>query len=413
MIAKIQKEFGHFQSQSHNFRILVLTNLVYAFVLPVIEIFVAAYIMRNSNDPTKVVIYQLTIYTGIPLTFLINGYLLNHFKVKNLYSLGMLLSGVSMVIMMNLKELNLTGIAIAGLTMGSSFGFYWANRDYLSLANTSDENRNYYYGLETFLYTIIAVVVPFIIGWFIESQSAGGQSAQGAYQIVTGAVFIITILASMVCFKGTFEDPEKKPFVYFKFDPLWNRFLVLAAMKGMVQGFLVTAPAMLVMMLLGNEGALGTAQSVGAIVAAVVMYFIGRYSKPQHRLLILGTGLVLFAAAAVSNGILFNKTGVIMFMMFLLLARPLMDMAYFPIQYHVINTMVEKEQRSEYAYILNHESGLYLGRLFGAGTFLILAYMVNTEVALRYAILIIALIQLSSIWIAKSVISDCKGLQNA
>jgi YQGE family putative transporter len=412
MISKIKKEVSYFQGQSHNFRILVLTNLVYAFVLPVIDIFVAAYIMRNSNDPAKVVIYQLTIYTGIPLTFLVNGYLLNHFKVKHLYSLGMLLSGISMAIMMSLTELNLLGIGVAGLTMGLSFGFYWANRDYLSLANTSDENRNYYYGLETFLYTIIAVIVPFLIGWFIETQSQGG-SAQVAYQMVTGVVFLITIAASVVCYQGTFEDPEKKPFVYFKFDPLWNKFLVLASMKGMVQGFLVTAPAMLVMLLLGKEGALGTAQSAGAIVAAVVMYLIGRYSKPKHRLLILGTGLVLFAMAAVTNGILFNGTGVVMFMMFLLLAKPLMDLAYYPIQYNVINTLVEKEQRSEYSYILNHESGLYLGRLFGAGTFLILAYMVSTEVALRYAILIIAMVQLSSIWIARSVIKDCEGMQNA
>ena len=32
-------------------KILILTNTIYAFVLPVIDIFVASYIMRNSNDP--------------------------------------------------------------------------------------------------------------------------------------------------------------------------------------------------------------------------------------------------------------------------------------------------------------------------------------------------------------------------
>ena len=57
---KLKIEIDHFKSQPHNFRILILTNLVYAFVLPVIDTFVAAYVMRNSNDPTKVVIYQLT-----------------------------------------------------------------------------------------------------------------------------------------------------------------------------------------------------------------------------------------------------------------------------------------------------------------------------------------------------------------
>lgn len=403
MISKLKNEFSFFQGQTYNFRVLVLTNFVYGFVLPVIDIFVAAYIMRSSNDPVKVIIYQLTIYSGIPLTFLLNGFLLKHFQVKNLYSIGMLLSGISMAIMMSLKTLDLVGIGFAGLTMGLSFGFYWANRDYLSLANTTDENRNYYYGLETFLYTVIAVVVPFAIGWFIETSSG----AQTAYQIITGIVFFIAIIASLVCFKGNFIDPAPRPFVFFKFHSLWNKFLVLASLKGMVQGFLVTAPAMLVMQLLGKEGALGTAQSVGAIVAAICMYVIGRFSKPEHRLHIFTTGLVLFALAALSNGVLFNSVGVILFMMFLLLAKPLMDLAYYPIQYSVINALVEKEKRSEYAYILNHEAGLYLGRLVGAGTFLALAYGISTEVALRYAILIVAVVQLSSIWVAKNVIKSC------
>ena len=92
MLKKLKEEVGFFKSQPHNFQILVLTNLVYAFVLPVIDIFVAAYVMRNSNDPTKVVITNLPFYTGIPLTFLLNGFLLKHFNIRKLYSAGMMLS---------------------------------------------------------------------------------------------------------------------------------------------------------------------------------------------------------------------------------------------------------------------------------------------------------------------------------
>lgn len=409
MFAKLGSEIRHFRTQTHNFQILVLTNFVYAFALPVIDIFVAAYIMRNSNDPVKVVTYQLAIYTGIPLTFLLNGFLLRHFQVKKLYATGMLLSGLSMVIMMSLSTLNIVGIGCAGLMMGLSFGFYWANRDFLSLANTDNSNRNYYYGLETFLYTIIAVAIPIAIGWFLELQGGDAQVQRG-YQIITGVVFLIAIAASFVCFRGTFTQPENKNFLFFKFHPLWRKFLVLAALKGLVQGFLVTAPAMLVMLLLGKEGALGTAQSIGAILAATAMYVIGRFSSPRHRLHILAAGLVLFAIAAFFNALLFNATGVVLFLLFLLLAKPLMDLAYFPIQYRVINVVGSIEKRSEYAYILNHESGLWVGRFLGAGTFLALAFGISNEIALRYAVLIAALIQLSSIWIARDVLKQCEAL---
>lgn len=408
MFSKLSAEIKHFNRQPHDFRILVLTNMIYALVLPVIDIFVAAYVMRNSNDPTKVVIYQLTIYTGIPLTFLINGFLLSRFSIKTLYSAGMLLSGVSMIVMMSLKTLDLTGIGIAGIIMGMSFGFYWANRDYLALSITNDENRNYYYGLETFFYTIIAVVIPICIGWFIES--GGEMNVNNAYRIITGLVFVITIFASVVCFRGHFRNPDQKTFIYLRFHPYWRKLLMLASLKGLAQGYLVTAPAMLIMLLLGKEGALGTAQSVGAIIAAVLMYIIGRAAKPEHRLSIFAGGLVCFALAAIFNGTFYNATGVVIFMLFLLLAKPLLDMAYFPIQFSVIDILSKKEKRNEYAYILNHEVGLYAGRFLGAGTFIFLAYYFSNEVALRYAIIIIAVLQLLSIVVGKSIIKEGKTL---
>jgi YQGE family putative transporter len=147
---------------------------------------------------------------------------------------------------------------------------------------------------------------------------------------------------------------------------------------------------------------------VGAIFAAVLMYIIGRKTGPEHRIYVFGTGLVLFTIAALINGILFNETGVILFMLFLLLAKPLLDLAYFPIQFSVIDILTKKEKRSEFAYILNHEAGLYVGRLTGAGTFLLLAYYFSNEVALRYAIIIVAVLQLSSYWVAKGILKRGK-----
>ena len=87
-----------------------------------------------------------------------------------------------------------------------------------------------------------------------------------------------------------------------------------------------------------------------------------------------------------------------------------MDLAYFPIQFRVIDIVSKIEKRGEYAYILNHEAGLYVGRFLGAGTFLVIAYTVSTEGALRYAIIIIAILQLASIWVAKNIIAQGKKL---
>ena len=121
---KIANEYRVFLDNPRDMRILLITNIIYALVLPITDIFVSAYIMRNSNEPTLVAIYQLCLYSGIPVTFMINGFLLNKIKIAHLYSFGMLLSGVSMIFMMSLYRLDTTGVGLAGLIMGHLSVFF-------------------------------------------------------------------------------------------------------------------------------------------------------------------------------------------------------------------------------------------------------------------------------------------------
>jgi len=408
-------EYGFFLELPRDVRVLLTTNMIYAFVLPVIEVFVGAYIMRSSNDPKIVALYQLTVYTGIPLTFLINGYLLRYIKIAHLYSFGMLLSGLSMLIMMSLENLSAMGVGMAGLLMGFSFGFFWANRDYLTLNTTNDGNRNYYYGLETFFYTITGILVPFTVGAFIAhslSSSWLDGNISRIYQVVTIAVFLLTILSSLVIQKGTFKNPIQKEFVFFKFHLLWKKMMVLAGLKGLAQGFLVTAPAILVMRLVGNEGSLGLVQSISGVATAILLYFLGRYTKPEHRIHIFVAGLIIFLIGTLANGILFSAVGVIIFVLCKVLFMPLHDIAYFPTQMRVIDVVSEIEKRNEFAYIFNHEFGLYLGRFVGLCLFILLAYYVSESFALKYALIMIAVAQLASIPLAKHIMTESEKLSH-
>jgi YQGE family putative transporter len=390
-------------------RLLLMTNLIYALVLPVIEMFVGAYIMRSTSNTTWVMSYQLALYAGIPLTFLINGLLLRYIRIARLYSLGMLLSGVSMTAMMMIGHIELPGIIIAGLIMGLSYGFFWANRDFLSLSSTTDENRNYYFSMETFFYTLTFVLIPFLAGNFIALTDKGfflAGNTNLAYYSLTGLVFLLTLFSSVLVHQGNFENPEREPFIFFRFAPLWWKMLKLALLKGLAQGAIVTAPIMLIMRLLGKEGTLGTLQAIAAITSAVVLYFIGRLTKPRHRLAIFTTGLIIFTIGFLINSTLFSGLGVIIFMVCITIARPLLDVAYFPILLGVIDRMVEIENRNKFAYILNHEWGLFIGRLIGCGTFILLSYQISEDFALKYALLAIAIGQLLSIWVAKTIIKQ-------
>ena len=406
---KLTTELNFFKSHPLSMRTLLLTNLIYAMVMPIVELFVGAYIMRNSSDISLVVIFQLAVYTGIPATFMLNGFLLNRFPIARMYSLGMLLSGVSMFFMMALDKLDTVGIFFAGLIMGLSYGFFWANRDFLALNTTKDANRNYYYGLETFFYTMTGIIVPLGAGAFIAAADKGSWfsgNVNVAYHILTVFVLFLSIFASILVHRGQFQNPKRAPFLFFNFDKLWNKMLGLAALKGVAQGYIVTAPTMLILRLVGKEGELGLIQSVAALLSAILLYVLGRISKPKDRLLIYAVGLSLFVLGALFNAVLYSALGTILFVLCLLFARPLLDIAYFPIQLKVIDVVAEKEKRNEFTYIFNHELGLYVGRLLGCGLFIVLARYVSEYAALRYALLVIAVVHFMGFFMMQNIVKD-------
>lgn len=390
------------------------TNFIYAFVLPVFDIFVAAYVMRNSQDARYVMVYQMALFTGIPLMFLATGYLLRFTSVKALYAAGMLLSSVALAVMISLPKLTITGIGVAGFMMGISFGLFWANRDYLVLSSTSDSNRNYYYGMETFFSTLCALVVPITVGWIIAGSEIYGWFGgvrNNAYYAITATIFLLSCASSFLILRGKFISPVETKFVYWRYSSLWYKVLGMAVFRGVGQGFMATAPAMLVIRLLdGKEEVLGTIQTVGGLVTAITFYVLGRIAKPKHRLLIVTVGVGVYFAGTITNALLFSGVGVVVFIACQLLGRPLIENAFFPIQMRVIDILSPIEGRSGYAYIFNHEFALFIGRLFGGVLFIVAATFVSEPFALRYVLVVIGALQIVTVFFCRSIVRDCHKL---
>ncbi len=122
---KLKKEYMFFKQQEPNMRTLLMTNMLYALVLPVVEIFVGAYVMRNTSDPPiSVAFYQLFMYIGIVATSFLNGYLLRSVNVKTLYAGGILVSGLSMFAMMSVKSLGFVELGGSRLCNGCRVRFF-------------------------------------------------------------------------------------------------------------------------------------------------------------------------------------------------------------------------------------------------------------------------------------------------
>jgi YQGE family putative transporter len=325
----------------------------------------------------------------------------------------MLLLGVSLAAMMAPGALTVLGIIAFGLFMGLSYGLFAANRSLLALTATHDGNRNYYYGVEMFMYTAASVLVPFAVGWLIEMTALRGWlggSRNNGYRLVAGCVCALTLVAAAICRRGRFPEPPIAPFLHFRMHPVWRKMLWLALLKGLVQGYIVTAPAILILSLVGQEAALGTVQAVGGVLSALLLYGVGRRAQPRHRILVFGLGLILFVLGGIVNAILFNAAGVLALVACLLLAKPLLDLAYFPIQFLVTEAVSAVEGRAHFSYIFSHECGIYVGRLLGCLLFIVFAFCVSETVALKYALPIVGGVQLLSIGVVKKVLSGVSRL---
>ncbi|MBQ4286197.1 MAG: MFS transporter, partial [Bacteroidales bacterium] len=186
----------------------------------------------------------------------------------------------------------------------------------------------------------------------------------------------------------------------------WKKMLTLAGLKGMVQGFLVTAPAILIMKFIGGEGSLGLIQGIGGALTAILVYVLGRVAKPEDRMKIFGFGLVVFFIGTLTNGILFSGAGVIVFILCKVMFQPLHDLAYLPTMMKTIDCVKVLEQRDEYTYIMSHEFGLFFGRAFGMVLFIALAGLFSDDIALRFALPIVGGLQLLSLPLAQNIIKD-------
>jgi YQGE family putative transporter len=315
------------------------------------------------------------------------------------------------MVMMFISNLNIAGLGVSGFTLGAATGFFWTNRYLLTLTATNDSNRNYFFGIESFFFSLWSIAVPLGVGAFlgtIESIELFGYAPdiRTGYQIITVITLAAAVGACVALSKGKFENPKQKRFFYLRFHKLWNKLLALAGLKGMVQGFLVTAPAILVMKLVGNEGSLGLMQGIAGGITAILVYTLGRVAKPEHRMKIFGFGLLAFFAGTLFNGVLFSAAGVIIFVLCKVAFQPLHDLAYFPTMMKAIDAVSAIEKRNEYAYILSHEVGLFVGRAVGMLLFIWLAHFVSETFALKYALIIVGGIQLLSLPLAKHIIKE-------
>ncbi|OGK16912.1 hypothetical protein A3H80_02590 [Candidatus Roizmanbacteria bacterium RIFCSPLOWO2_02_FULL_37_19] len=393
----ITTEFSHFKSLPVHAQKLIVSYSLYKIAYPFLAIFINAFLYRQTGRFSTIALYSIGTFIGLPLGFYINGILLKKFTANKLFLMSSVAQGISIIPLIFLQKTTTPFVFFFGLLFGVFFGLWWSNRHYFSLNSMPDENRNYFEGVSSSISTLINIIIPALIGWFIVAGSySQSYTPEQAYKI-------LIIIATIILFFAGYHIRSVK----IARDPIqlllknvtdrWKKVRAMGFFTGLKSGVFFYAPALVVLSLIGDEGALGFVLSLSAVLAALITYSIGRKSTTHHRLLITILGFIILTSGSVILNINFALWGALIFMILDTIADSMEQLAFLPIMYQSIEKDNTDNKGHNYARICDLEVFLNAGRVMGALLFIYIASLTSQMISLKVNLLIAAIFQLISI----------------
>jgi YQGE family putative transporter len=286
-------------------------------------------------------------------------------------------------------------LATFGLSVGLMAGLFWGNRNFIELHLVPDKNRNYFYSVLGFIFSLINVIVPVAIGWFIVAGVRSGLYTSGrAYEILAVIGILVMLCAGRLIFKHATQVPYFTTiFARFK-SKLWRKVQAMSFIIGFAHGITAFVPPLMILYLVGNEGALGGIASLAAVAGGVGVYILGRISKPNNRAAIGGFGIWILIGVSLLFSYFYSPLTVIIYNIGLAFYSLFFGAGHDPILYAAIEADNRGENPLHYARLCDREIFLNSGRLCGIGLFLALFFYTSPDISLRLTPLITALTQL-------------------
>ena len=350
-----------------------------------ISIFINAFIWQNNNNISYLIFFRAAQFFIIPLAFLLGGILLKVLRINLFYFIGSLFIVVSSVLIIFLKNDTTLRFLIMGGLMGLGTGLYWINRSFLTMKETNDDNRSYFFGLLFSFATLIGLVVTLLVGWLI----VFGFS----YQLLMIVASILIIFSGMIILKMDFATPKIGRLFIHNSSYIWTRKRFIHLGIGLVEGMAWIIPGLLILTVLGNEGVLGTLTAISSIISAVLIYYYGRKSHSKDNKIYFIASVILALVTALLIALVFNKFTVIVYSLLNGLIINFMWLTIVPPILKNIDFEVGRIEEKRFSYILDSEFFLNIGRIISLVICLLIANFYGVTNSLRFSPLILSFLQ--------------------
>jgi YQGE family putative transporter len=391
----IKTELAHYRKLRPSARALLVSSAIYECTQPLLFLFINVFIWRQTNSFILVGAYNLGYFLTIPLFFFVNGVLLRYTSFKRLFFWGLVGQGIVVAGVFVFPMNSFLPLLLFGCLQGLPIGLYWGTRNLITIDVTKDEERGYYAGLEAIAMTLAAVTVPILFGWFIFfSEFFHLFNLRQSYQILVAVVIGLLVWAGWVFQSVEIKNPVVKQLFVKKPTRLWWISRAMEVCRGFFDRMTQLLPPLMVLTLIGKEGVLGTIQSVLAMVTIVIMYFLARKMGVGHRLQVLGISTLLFTVVCLLLAFSFSIWTVLFFLVTQALCDHIAWVTYNPIQMRVIEEEESGDPGANYAYVVDREFCLNVGRIIGIGAFFFFVVSFSQETALKFTPLVIAILQI-------------------
>ena len=375
---------------SKNERRLLFSFLLFVLAMPVFSTFTNTFLWRHSHDAVQLGLYNIGIYAGVPFGFLLSSMLLHRWKYKRMFFIGSVLQGMVPLVMTVWAPSSTVAIAALGILFGIPMGLYWSVRNLVTLRVTEGRHRLSFLSVESAQTTAAGIVAPFFIGLYLASNVAHIGTAY--VSLMSVGLALLTLSGILVA--ATDVDPlYQKISTAFVSNPsaLWKRQRWLEFIGGMMTASESVLSLLMILTLIGSEGAVGITKSGVAMLAAVAMVVVGRKipERSYVRVILLSFALIWGSSALFAVG--FDAvTAVIYFAAFGTIAsfRNVVSMS---VMFRSVDAEVARTDGNRFLYLFDRESFLNFGRVV-ALTLFILCYSFAQTATIRYGLVLVTLL---------------------
>jgi YQGE family putative transporter len=405
-----QEQKARFQIFSKGAKTMIWANLIMALFFPFYLIFANTFIFSNTKGDVELnLLYNIATFTGIISGFFFNGFLVRWQHVKFQMMTGSFLQLISTSVLFFMPPGSLSGYSILlfGYVTGIGNGFYWSSRNYMTVVNTNDNNRDFFAGLDYILASVGRITTPFLIGLYIgKGTQFGWFSSEFAYQSTLIFAFLIISFSSYFIYKEKYQTCKAGKFIYSSYGHKWNTARLMVTILAFFQTAMMVIPPVFIMKYIGNEAAVGSVNSGTYIFSMVIIYYISSRSKIHHRTRIMKMGAFILLFGALFFTVFMKISPIIAMLVLsvvLLLSDPILNFPFRASFMKIIDELKHIEKRDDYSYVFDIEFYTAIGRILSIAYFFLLYYFLSPEIAISIYVLTIALLQFLTLPLSKKI----------